>query len=193
MSGFFSGLFGRDEPAPELLPPSPQMRQDDVPPPGGAPIGQEPAGPEPAATGSRSPSDLDAVLTELVRRVNRGGGSMPEGGVPGVHAVVDALRPLLRYLASNPPTEAEMIPIRAIVTDYLPTTVDTFLALPREFALTHRDRQGRTPAEELLEQLELLRDATDEYATAIYAGDAQELSNQGRFLQTKFMRSDLDL
>jgi len=113
--------------------------------------------------------------------------------MPGVHAVVDALRPLLLYLESNPPTEAEMIPIRGIVTDYLPTTVDRFLALPPDFAATHRNAAGRTPAQELLEQLELLRDGAQEYATAIYAGDAQELSNQGRFLQSKFLRSDLDL
>lgn len=181
MSGFFAGLFGRDDPPPAAPPPpEPQTRHGDVPPPG-------------AARGDSEPADLGRQLTGIVHRVNRGGGSMPEGGVPGVHAVVDALRPLLVYLESNPPTEAELIPIRAIVTDYLPTTVDRFLALPREFAATHRNPQGRTPAEELLEQLELLRTATDEYATAIYAGDAQELSDQGRFLQAKFLRSDLTL
>lgn len=184
MSGFFAGLFGRDEPPPAPPPPELATRRDDV----GAAGAQRGD-----AAADTSPAGLGRQLTDIVRRVNRGGGSMPEGGVPGVHAVVDALRPLLAYLESNPPTEAELIPIRALVTDYLPTTVDRFLALPRDFAATHRGAQGRTPAEELLEQLELLREATDEYATAIYAGDAQELSDQGRFLQAKFMRSDLTL
>ena len=41
-------------------------------------------------------------LTELVRRVNRAGGTMPEGGVPAVREVEDVLRPLLRYLRVEP-------------------------------------------------------------------------------------------
>ncbi len=118
---------------------------------------------------------------------------MPEGGVPAVREVEDVLRPLLRYLRANPATETEMIPVRSMVRDYLPTTVDTFLALPPDFAATHRNRLGRTPAEDLLEQLRLLGEGAQEYATAIYAGDAQQLTNQGQFLATKFTRSDLDL
>jgi hypothetical protein len=190
MSGFLSGLFGRDDPPRPAAPPPPPdagTRQEDVPPPGA-----------PGRTGGPSradgsPAGLRRVLDDVVARVNAGGGSMPEGGVPAVHEVEDALRPLLDYLEQNPPTEAELIPVRAVVTDYLPTTVDRYLTLPRDFAATHRALDGRTPAQELLEQLALLRDATQEHATAIYAGDARELSDQGRFLQTKFARSDLTL
>ncbi len=132
-------------------------------------------------------------LTWLVRKVNRAGGRMPEGGVPAVHEVEDVLRPLLEYLQINPATEAEMIGVRALVTDYLPTTVDTFLALPPSFAATHRNRHGRSPEEEFLQQMELLADGAIETATAIYAGDAQLLTNQGRFLHNRFARSELDL
>ena len=180
MSSFWSGLFGREQPAPAT--------------PGPAAPQQVPAADQPPPPPSRDPvEDLEQQLTELVRRVNRAGGTMPEGGVPAVREVEDVLRPLLRYLRSNPPTAEEMIPVRATVTDYLPSTVNAFLALPPDFALTHRNRMGRTPAEELLEQLRLLAEGAQEYATAIYAGDAQELTNQGRFLATKFTRSDLDL
>jgi hypothetical protein len=133
------------------------------------------------------------MLTQLVRQVNRAGGRMPEGGVPAVREVEDVLRPLLRYLRANPATEAEMLGVRGIITDYLPTTVQTFLTLPPDFAAVHRNRLGRTPAEELIEQLTLLVEGAREYATAIYEGDAQNLTNQGRFLQTKFARSELDL
>jgi hypothetical protein len=177
VSGFWSGLFGREQPAPTGS---------------GAP---QPVPAEPAAPIPRSDpvEDLEQQLTELVRRVNRAGGTMPEGGVPAVREVEDVLRPLLRYLRSNPPTAEELITVGAMVTDYLPSTVNAFLALPPQFAATHRSRTGRTPAEELLEQLRLLAEGAQEYATAIYAGDAQELTNQGRFLATKFTRSDLDL
>lgn len=184
MSGFWSGLFGREQPPSGA--PSPGATEP------GTPASQQvPA--EPARSSSDPIEDLERQLSELVDRVNRAGGTMPEGGVPAVREVEDELRPLLRYLRSNPPTAEQMIPVQATVTDYLPSTVDTFLGLPPAFAATHRNRQGRTPTEELLEQLRLLAEGAHEYATAIYAGDAQKLTNQGRFLATKFTRSDLDL
>ncbi len=178
MSSFWGSLFGRDErPTQQQSPPAP-------PPQVAAP--SEPAQAE-------TPAELLDKLTELVSEVNVAGARMPEGGVPAVRDVEDELRPLLVYLGKHPATEAEMVGVRAMVNDYLPTTVHTFLALPAAFAESHRNRLGRTPAEELVEQLYLLADGAREYATAIYAGDAQKLSNQGRFLQNKFSRSELDL
>lgn len=173
---FWQGLFGREETRP--TPTDPQPPADAPHPPGRAP--------DPVA-------ELERRLDDIVRRVKRAGGTMPEGGVPAARDVEDVLRPLLRYLSANPPTAAELIPVQAMVTDYLPSTLDTFLALPPQFAATHRGRNGRTPAEDLLEQLRLLAEGATETATAIYAGDAQKLSDQGRFLATKFTRSDLDL
>jgi hypothetical protein len=144
-------------------------------------------------TSQEEATQLNRELVSIVRRVNRAGGQMPSGAVPAVHEVEDELRPLLDYLQVNEVTEAEMIPVRALVTDYLPTTVDRFIALPPEFAATHRGRHGLTPAQDLLTQLRILAEAAQECALAIYKGDAMELANQGRFLQTKFTRSDLDL
>lgn len=179
MSSFWGSLFGRG--------PSPQNQQQ-------APA--EPYVPVPAPDPEEplpTPQEMADSLTWLVRKVNRAGGRMPEGGVPAVREVEDVLRPLLEYLQQQPATEAEMIGVRAMVTDYLPTTVDTFLALPAQFAQTHRNRSGRSPEEEFLQQLELLAEGAGETATAIYAGDAQLLTNQGRFLQNRFARSELDL
>lgn len=144
-------------------------------------------------TSQEEATQLGRELISIVRRVNRAGGQMPPGAIPAVHEVEDELRPLLEYLQVNEVTEAEMIPVRALVTDYLPTTMDRFIALPPEFAATHRGRHGLTPAQDLLTQLRILAEAAQECALAIYKGDAMELANQGRFLQAKFTRSDLDL
>lgn len=137
--------------------------------------------------------DLSRTLTEIVRRANRNGNRMPEGGIPALHEVEDEIRPLLTYLSKHRVNELEMIPVRALVTDYLPTTVERFLALPGDFALRHRGRAGLTPAQDFLAQLNILSRAAKECAEAIYVGDAHELAAQGTFLQTKFTRSDLDL
>ena len=181
MAGFFDRIFGggADDPHPAPAP-APEAAPDTAEAPSTKPAHDEVA-------------ELTDRLTTLVRTVNRSGAKMPEGGVPGVRAIEDVLRPLLTYLAANPPTESEMNPVRSTLTDYLPTTLETFLALPKEFAHTHRNRSGRTPAEELVEQLHLLEAGVVEYAQSIYAGDAQQLSNQGRFLQTKFGKTDLTL
>ncbi len=79
------------------------------------------------------------------------------------------------------------------ITDYLPTSVDSYLSLPESFLEAHVNDDGQTPAEELLEHLELMAKGVEELATAIYSGDAQRLAVQGRFLDTKFSKSDLDL
>lgn len=176
MTGFWAGILGRD-PQPEPEPPTPTPGTDE----------------QPEAGRPLAPEQLAERLTELVRRVNEAGGRMPEGAVVAVGEIVDQLRPLLTYLRHNPATEQQMIQVRAIVTDYLPTSVNTFLALPARFAASHRNRRGVTAAEELVEQLVLLIDATGECATAIYSGDAQALTNQGQFLRDRFTRSELDL
>jgi len=180
VAGFFDRIFGGGAPEGPPAPP---------PPDGPTGAGTDP----PCAAPADEVAELADRLTSLVRTVNRNGDKMPEGGVPGVRAIEDVLRPLLTYLAANPPTEEELIPVRATLTDYLPTTLEVFLALPKDFAHTHRNRAGRTPAEELVEQLHLLQAGVVEYAQSIYAGDAQQLSNQGRFLQAKFGKTDLTL
>ena len=51
----------------------------------------------------------------------------------------------------------------------------------------------RTPAEELRQQLEILREAAARLRVAVHGADAERLSTQRRFLEAKFRRSDLDL
>jgi hypothetical protein len=84
------------------------------------------------------------------------------------------------------------VSIRGMVSDYLPTTLRSFLALDPEVVDVPRP-SGMTPVQSLLEQLQtLLSSATDLLASA-RAHDADALLSQGSFLRTKFTRSDLDL
>ena len=86
-----------------------------------------------------------------------------------------------------------MVTLSSVIRDYLPTSIDTYLALPPAFIDSHRNPEGETPAEELAGQLRMLGRGVDELAAAVYSGDAQRLSVQGRFLESKFAASDLDL
>lgn len=80
------------------------------------------------------------------------------------------------------------------LSDYLPTSLETYAGLPHQFRTYRRDKvTGTTAHEELMSQLETLEERMTEALEAVLAGDVQALRNQGRFLEAKFHRSDLDL
>ncbi len=154
------------------------------------------AAPSPAAAPSDEVGELRRRLRETVLTANRAADRLPVGVVPQVRAIEDVLVELLDHLAARPSSSGsaqERYALEATVTDYLPTSLESYLALPPAFAASHRTPAGRTAGEELLEQLVLLESAVRDLALAVYSGDAERLATQGRFLQTKFARSDLDL
>lgn len=122
----------------------------------------------------------------------RAGARLPIAALPQLGLIEDILYPLLTHLRANPPTVDEEIAVEAFVGDYLPTTLNAYLALNPQFARQPR-ADGTTPGDDLIEQLETLEDAIRDLAQALYAHDAQQLSVQGRFLGAKFSRSDLEL
>ncbi|PPK95369.1 hypothetical protein CLV92_106190 [Kineococcus xinjiangensis] len=148
-----------------------------------------PAPPSPGEVVARLQEDLRG----LVRRVNAAGGRLPDGAVPKVREIEDVLRPLLARAQKRTPNVEEMHNLEAIVREYLPSAVDRYLDLPEQYALTGRTSEGTTPAEELLKQLGLLHEGALQLQHAVYDSDAQALTTQGRFLDAKFRRSDLDL
>jgi hypothetical protein len=79
------------------------------------------------------------------------------------------------------------------IRDYLPTSLETYLNLPRAFAMQRRIDGRRTAYEELVAQLTLLQTELSRVADAVYQGQARSLSDQSRFLEEKFRRSELDL
>jgi hypothetical protein len=165
-----------------------------TPPPGSGASSSGPAGAGPPG----EVAELRTALRALIRRVNAAAGRLPMGAVPEVRDVEDLLTEMLDYeervVGSGAGIDVyEMTTITAVVHDYLPTSIDAYLALPRSFLSSHRNADGETPGEELLSQLRILRKGVADLAQAIYAGDAPRLSAQGRFLDAKFSSSDLDL
>ncbi|PRY17397.1 hypothetical protein [Kineococcus rhizosphaerae] len=153
--------------------------------------------PAPAPVGPAAPADPVAALQErlrdVVRTANRAGGRLPDGAVPAVREIEDVLRPLLAHVAKRGADVEELHNLEAIVTEYLPGALEHYLDLPEDYALTNRGPNGATPAEELVNQLGLLVEGSRDLQRAVYDQDARKLSVQGRFLDAKFRRSDLDL
>jgi hypothetical protein len=136
---------------------------------------------------------LRADLATLARRVDAAGARLPDDARARVRLIIDVLGEIINrieHLATSP--EQRFVVARTI-RDYLPTSLETYLNLPRSYAFTRRLGGRRTAHEELLAQLDLLESKLREIADAVYSGDAQALVDQGRFLEDRFRRSELDL
>jgi hypothetical protein len=134
---------------------------------------------------------LQKDLADIVRSANAHGGRLPPGAVPTVRDIDDVLRPLLGYIETQSASEEEMRHLTAIISDYLPTALDDFMALPPQYA-ERPGVTGTTPADDLLRQLQFLDEGANELQDLVYTGDAAQLAIQARFLDAKFRRSDLD-
>lgn len=148
--------------------------------------------PLPAAPAEPFGERMQSKLEEIGWTARRAGGTLPVAALPQLGRIEDVLRPLLDHLVTNPPSVEEEIAVQAMLTDYLPTTIGTYIGMNRQFAEAAR-ADGRTPGDDLIEQLVMLEGAAQELSLAVYAHDAQQLATHGRFLSTKFSGSDLDL
>lgn len=83
--------------------------------------------------------------------------------------------------------------VERMIVDYLPTSIQTFVNLPRTFALSSRVEGRKSAHDELIEQLTILEAESDRIRTALYSRAVDALSDQSRFLREKFGRSELQL
>jgi hypothetical protein len=83
--------------------------------------------------------------------------------------------------------------VERMILDYLPTSIETYLNLPRTFALSSRVDGKKNAHDELLDQLTILDKESDRIRTAVYSKAVEALSDQSRFLRDKFGKSSLDL
>jgi hypothetical protein len=146
--------------------------------------------------GSDAAASADALREQLavLRRSLRGEARrLPADAtalVDGILTDLDEIVGRLDELSSRPDQRHV---VEQMILDYLPTTLQRYLNLPRTFALGSRVEGRRTAHEELLEQLGILQGESRRIRDAVYARDLNALGDQGRFLRDKFSRSDLDL
>jgi len=83
--------------------------------------------------------------------------------------------------------------LESTIRDYLPTSLETYLNLPRTYAMSSRQAGKKSAHEELLGQLDILAREAAKILDAVVENDSSALANQGRFLEDKFRTSSLDL
>jgi hypothetical protein len=152
-------------------------------------------GPEDASP-AEDPDDRPEALLQrhaaLVQTVNRSAGRLPAEAVVLARGVLDAVRAVITIAGERELDVRAAILARGILGDYLPTTLQTYLALDPAVAAAP-GASGATPAELLVDQLTTLENSALDLLDAARARDVDALASQGSFLRTKFTGSDLDL
>ncbi|WP_169846686.1 hypothetical protein [Rhodococcus marinonascens] len=139
-----------------------------------------------------SPEALFRDLHQLVSFINLNAGRLSNESVVAARCVTDTLREVIATAEARPLDIHAAISVRAISTDYLPTTLRSYLALDDQTVATV-GRSGHTPRQLLLQQVDSLWEAATDILAATRSHDVDALTTQGNFLRTKFTRSDLDL
>lgn len=96
---------------------------------------------------------------------------------------------LLGYASRFPPFSRDLYLVRQTATDYLPRTIDAYLALPAGQGDRIVMASGKTALQELKEQLNLLDAKLDEIAEDLQRQDLSRLLANRRFLEERFGRT----
>lgn len=137
-----------------------------------------PVSPPPPPVPERSfHDDMGSRVQGLLASTRAIGGQVPVEASIQLFAMLDLLTELLEHTVVAPPTVDEQIAIEFMVKDYIPSTVNAYLASRATPQV--KDAQ-------LVTQLQLLLDRAHSMAAAVYAHDSAQLEINGRFLREKF-------
>lgn len=140
--------------------------------------------------GGEDLSDLTAALDNEVAAVK---GKLPDDVFQKVQSIQQTLHSILPKIQRLGPGSQDAFVVEKTITDYLPSTLQAYLNLPRAFATLHRMSNGRTAAQVVLDQLTLLDRKLEEVADAVNKNDTDALLANGRFLEDRFGTSPLNL
>jgi hypothetical protein len=135
-------------------------------------------------------NDVQRALDTQVRIIT---GKVPPEVMAKVLKIRQIILGILPRSGNLPPGSPELFLIERTATDYLPTSLEAYLKLPREYATRHQVQDGKTPKEILLDQLTLLESKMNEVADDVHRNDSDRLLANGRFLKERFGRSPLSL
>ncbi len=98
---------------------------------------------------------------------------------------------LLGYASRFPPFSKDLYIVRQTASEYLPRTIDAFLALPAANGELVVAANGKSALQELKEQLDLLDRKLDEVADDLQRQDLDRLLANRRFLEERFGRTSV--
>ena len=141
----------------------------------------------------RSGFDPDDVRHALDHEVRAVSGRVPPDVLAKVQNIQQIILGILPRTGTLPPGSPELFVVERTATDYLPTSLESYLNLPRAYATLHPVQDGKTAKQVLMDQLTLLESKMTEVADDVHRNDTDRLLANGRFLEERFGRSALSL
>ena len=147
----------------------------------------------PAPT-SEPPVDEAAVRRALAANQRLAQGRLPAPAMAKLLKIQRQITDLLPMAREFPTGSRDLYVVQRTATDYLPATLQAYLALPPQFAATKVVENGKTALQLVDEQLDLLAAQLEEITDAVHRQDSDRLLANGRFLEERFgTKSDLGL
>ncbi|MBJ7597660.1 hypothetical protein [Candidatus Nephthysia bennettiae] len=100
---------------------------------------------------------------------------------------------LMLYADRFPTGSQDLYVLQKTTSEYLPNTLDAYLALPPGYAHAAVSPDGKTALQALWEQLNLLDSKLDEIAYSLNRHNLDRLVANGRFLEERFGRQESEL
>jgi hypothetical protein len=142
-------------------------------------------------------SDADATLSSgeiadaLATYLSAVHGRLPAAIWTKVEAIRQTILEILPRAEVLGPQELFLV--RRTAVDYLPVALQTYLRLPKGYAINRGTAAGKTAYKLLNEDLDLLMDKLREVSEAVHRQDSDALVVHSRFLEQKFGKSKLTL
>ena len=142
---------------------------------------------ETAETAELSTELLAQQVKKLVDSVAKGLPKEALEELKGIEGTLAELLPRMRQMQDAGAISAkEAFTVLETVRRYLPDTLGAYLRLPKLYAQMQTLGEQQTAAQLLTSQLKMLREALQEIARNAFAGEAEKLVTNGKFLQAKF-------
>lgn len=143
-------------------------------------------GPRRRPRAPRASFDPQVVRKAVDRAYQMTHGRLPTDVQSRVAQIRQEILELLPHTAQFPVGSPDLYVLQRTAVDYLPTTIEAYLALPPSYATQRTIQGGRTSLDVLREQLELLDAKMDEIAEAVHQRDSDRLLANGIFLEDRF-------
>ena len=136
-----------------------------------------------APDGSLDAGRLRASLERLDKESSK---RLPPELAAKVEQISQTILDILPKVGSSKIDRQDLFALERTVSDYLPSTIDAYLTLPRAYANSRVVQDGKTPKDLLGDQLDLIEEKMEAISEAVSKDDLNKLLTQGRFLEDRF-------
>jgi hypothetical protein len=143
-----------------------------------------------AQTAERTELSIEFLAQQVPKLVDSVAQGLPKDALECLHSIHNTLSELLPRLLElrdrGVISPKDSFTVIETVRRYLPDTLGAYLRLPKFYAQVQTLADGRTASQTLLDQLRVLDTSLKAVARSAYAGDAETLVINGKFLETRF-------